>query len=364
MRLKSSFSRPDESVASVARLPAVDVARGAAVLAMILYHFCWDINDLQIVSLSLLTHPGWLLARTLILSGFLVLVGVGLVLAQKRESKAPWWGGRPFGQRLGRLVLAAAAVSAASFVLYPHSPIIFGVLHHIAVASLLGRLWLRGPSLWHHPLLLVGLALVALALPHLVQGGIFDHPALLILGLASYEPVANDFVPLFPWLGVVLCGMAAAHVLPFVLIHHSAAETTCGPPRGAFSRLLAWGGRHSLAIYLLHQPLLFGALTALVLATGIGVSPLAPRGPLAATQQNRDLFIQSCRQECVRNGGDVDRCTTTCTCLAAEPPELFTNDPHHDLTETSTPADPRRFAAIARCLLPSAPDAAYSEDRK
>ncbi len=72
------------------------------------------------------------------------------------------------------------------------------------------------------------------------------------------KPRTEDYVPLFPWAGVLLLGIASGHVL---------ARRQFRPIRWTerLPRWIAWLGRHSLAAYMIHQPVLLGAL---FLATG------------------------------------------------------------------------------------------------
>jgi uncharacterized membrane protein len=189
---------PASTTPATRRLPAVDAARGVAILAMIAYHFSWDLDALGFARLDLFTDPLWLAARTGILGSFLVLAGVSLVLAAEGGLDL-----RRYLRRLGLLVAAAAAVSAGSYALFPHSPIFFGVLHHLAVASVLGLAFLRLPA---GLTALLGAAVYAL--PEFAAVPLFDTPALRWIGLMTFEPDSNDYVPLFPWFGLVLLGIA------------------------------------------------------------------------------------------------------------------------------------------------------------
>lgn len=270
------------------RLGIVDAARGAALFAMVVYHASWDLTFLGLARFDLLGDPLWLAARTLILGSFLLLAGLGLVLATERGFDR-----RRFLRRLLLLALAAAAVSAASYGLFPDSPIFFGVLHHIAVASLLGLAFQRLP--W--PVLLaLGLAVIAVGMT--VALPLFDTPWLRWVGLMTFEPDSNDYVPLFPWFGAVLFGIALGRVW-----HPLRRRVPAGAPRTAAARGLAWAGRHSLAIYLVHQPVLFGALS--LAAMGIGVDPPDVRN-----------FLESCTATCESSGGAPGRCTAQCRCVA------------------------------------------------
>lgn len=239
--------------AAAARLPGLDLLRGLAIVAMVAYHFSWDLTLVRLADLPLFTHPFWLAARTLILSGFLLLVGVGQALANRGgqpPARAAW--------RLAKIAGAATLISGASLVAFPESWIFFGVLHLIAVASLACLMLARLPRLG-----LLALAGLCLVLPDVVASPAFAQPWLLWTGLAPWPPVSNDYVPVFPWLGIVLIGLAWPE--PAVAL---ARRLSFDGPAAA---MLAWAGRHSLAVYLVHQPILLAILAAVTVVFGIGV---------------------------------------------------------------------------------------------
>jgi uncharacterized membrane protein len=238
------------TAAPIGRLDAIDAARGAALCAMIAYHFSFDLRHFGLLAADFEHDPFWLGARALILGTFMALVGTSLVLAQRGGASAA-----AFWRRLGLIAAGAGAVSLASFVVFPQSFITFGVLHCIAVATLLARPLVAKPGL----ALALGVAMIAVG--NLVSHPVFDAPALSFIGLRTVKPLAEDYVPLLPWAGVTLLGAAAAR---YALTPHATAALARLP----VPQPLAWMGRHSLAIYLVHQPLLFGLLW---LATSLGV---------------------------------------------------------------------------------------------
>ena len=87
---------------------------------------------------------------------------------------------------------------------------------------------------------------------------LFDTPWLHWVGMMKHKPATEDYVPLFPWLGVVLVGVAVGH---WLLAREAVAVAALGRATPAW---LAWLGRHSLLVYLLHQPLLIGILRVVV----------------------------------------------------------------------------------------------------
>jgi uncharacterized membrane protein len=172
----------------------------------------------------------------------MALVGVSLVLAD-RAGQAP----ARFWRRVGEVAACAALVSAASYFVFPQSFIYFGVLHCIVVATLGARPLVRRP--W--AALALGGAMVAAG--SFVAAPLFDAPALAFIGLRTTKPLTEDYVPLLPWAGITLLGLALA--ARSLTPRNAAALARLDPPRA-----LGWMGRHSLAIYMAHQPLLLGLL--------------------------------------------------------------------------------------------------------
>ena len=244
------------------RLPAIDVARGVAVAAMVAYHFAWDLSELRLIATEVTGEPGWKLFARAIAASFLLLAGVGLALAH--ADRIRWLASL---RRLATVAGAALLITVATVLAFPDSYIFFGILHCIAVSSLLAVPFTQAPAA-----ISALLAVLAWAGPALLAGApVFEHPWLAFLGLASRPPVTNDWVPLLPWAGFVFAGVAVAKVGRARL-----ADAT-GSLRSRVARALAWAGRHSLAIYLGHQPVLLGGLTALVQVTGPNLAAVAAR---------------------------------------------------------------------------------------
>jgi uncharacterized membrane protein len=224
------------------RVDGIDALRGIAILAMIAYHFAFDLRFFGLTRIDFENDPFWLGARASIVASFLLLAGVALVLAQRAGVPA-----RAFARRIAVIAACALAASSASYAIFPATFITFGILHFIALASVLAR------PLAAHPraaLILGSMALVAgLTLSH----PFFDARATSWLGFTTHKPATQDYVPLFPWIGVVLAGIAFGHAL-------AATRFAWIAPLARTPRALRWLGRHSLAIYMVHQPILMGAL--------------------------------------------------------------------------------------------------------
>ncbi len=225
--------------------------RGVAILLMIVYHFSWDLTYFRFAEFRIWEDPGWRWFARIIVTMFLGVTGLAQVLAAAR--------GRTRGvfiRRLGLIVGCAAIVSAATYWVDPSSYIFFGILHHIALASVVAVVVLPWPTA-----ALAVLAVFCFAAPALLTGPAFSASWLLWLGLNPVPPLSVDYVPFFPWFGVPLVGMVAGRLLAGRGPVISALEWD---PKGPVSRLVRFAGRRSLAIYMVHQPLLFGGLYLVV----------------------------------------------------------------------------------------------------
>ncbi len=236
---RTSVADTAKSAAASPRIEGIDALRGLALVAMIAYHFCFDLAHFGLASWNFYRDPFWLHARTLILSSFLLLAGVSLVLADRAAMPA-----RHFRMHVARIAACALLVTLATWLVFPRSFIWFGVLHAIAVSLVLARPVLCCPWL----AFAIGVAVIAAG--NLLASAAFDTPALGWIGFPTHRPATEDYVPLFPWTGVVFVGVALGHAL--VATRFAAVAPFARTPHG-----LRWFGRHSLAVYMLHQPILF-----------------------------------------------------------------------------------------------------------
>lgn len=225
------------------RYQTVDALRGLAILLMVIYHFCYDLSYFKLADFDFYHDPFWLHSRTFILSLFLVLVGISLWLAHAERI-------RPVKalKRAGIIAVNAALVSLATWVLFGERVVFFGVLHFIVVASLLGLLFVR--HRW--AALVAGLWILGM---NGYANSWFDRPWHQWIGMMTHKPATEDYVPLVPWLGVVLTGIFVSKWVQVISRRQAMPSAVLQP--------VAFLGRHSLLIYMLHQPLLIGGLKLL-----------------------------------------------------------------------------------------------------
>lgn len=274
------------------RLGRVDIARGIALLAMAIYHFGWDLEFFGYLAPATTAQGGWKLFARCIASSFLFLVGFSLVLAHGNGIR---W--RAMGKRLLQIIVAAAAISAVTWYISPESFIFFGILHQIALASVLGLLFLRLP-----PVITLFVAALVIIAPLYARADVFNSLWLAWVGLSTITIRSNDYVPVFPWFGAVLTGIACARLCErFNCLPLLATDGKTRFPQ----KPITFIGRHSLAFYLIHQPVLLALL--------YGFSQIIP----PATLTPRQAFTQSCVATCMENGSE-SLCRQFCGCVVSE----------------------------------------------
>lgn len=267
------------------RFAAIDMARGVALVAMIVYHFAWDLWFYGLTSVEIPFDPFWRNFARAIAASFLILVGIGLVFAHEAGLDRG-----AFLRRLAKVAGAAALVTAATFVAFPESFIYFGILHMIAAGSVLALPFLRLP-----PLATLLVALAVLVAPAVWSSPVFDTRLLAWIGFAQTPPDTNDFEPIFPWFAAVLTGVVLGRLLLSSRLRPRLAAIRA---QGRLARGLVLMGRWSLVVYLLHQPVLLGLLYPVALVAGPGATPI----------------VRECRVSCEEAGRSQAFCERYCEC--------------------------------------------------
>lgn len=222
------------------RFPEIDLLRTLAILGMVVFHGAYDLAVFYDRDIAV-RDGGWHLLQTATASLFLLLVGIGFAIG---ADKAGLW--KRQRRRFMQIGAAALIISIATWIFDPHTYVRFGVLHLIAVASLLLPFFqpLREGS--------IAAGLVLLLLPTHTTGA--WQPLAMILGFPPPGFATVDYFPLLPWFGVILIGYGLGHFL-------YVRPTKWRP--ALFDRIpsaATWPGRHSLMIYLVHQPIILSLL--------------------------------------------------------------------------------------------------------
>jgi uncharacterized membrane protein len=309
----------------------IDILKGVAIAAMVVYHFAWDLSAFQLVAVDVTNDLGWRIFARGIAASFVFLVGINLVLANRNGIRRA-----PYLRRLAVILGSALLVSVATWYLFgPNGFVFFGILHLIFVASVLAIPFLFAP-IW---------VTIPVAAFFLVGARFLASPALdgwpwYWLGLSANPPASFDFVPVFPWFGVALLGVAAGRMI----VASPGLGLWRWQPAGAPWAAVAWAGRWSLLIYLLHQVILYPVVGA--------VAPIIGPSDAALSRQ----FTALSEMRCAMGGFPAGPCQAFATCLAdafADDSGFLSDYARGSLTgEDVTRLADAELACQARFLLP------------
>lgn len=307
------------------RYQLLDILRGVAILAMIVFHVAWDLQYFGYSDVDVTSVIGWVVFQKSILTSFLLLVGASLVLAHGRGIRWP-----KFWRRFALIVAAALATTAGTYWMFPDYFVFFGVLHAIALFSLIGLAFLR-----LKPWLTAVIGVVVIGANFAYNNTIFSSRELGWIGFWPVSPVTSDVVPIFPWLGVVLLGIAGMRLILASPLSGKLADIHSNEP---LAKGMAWIGRWSLPIYVLHQPVIISLFFGLSMLQSPVLAP-----PVLTSS---DRFVGACMSSCGANHTDAAYCQQFCQCAlaTAEPEGLI------DIADTAdlTPAQSTRLTEIAR----------------
>ncbi len=223
------------------RIWELDALRGLCVIGMVAVHLVYDLAVMyRVVSWQLPTWFNLLQNWGGVL--FLLISGISATLGRRSFHR----GVVVFG--CGMLITAVTVgmyllkMANAGIIIY------FGVLQCLGVCMMLWPIFKKLP--WQ-ALAVLGGAMVALGLWLATLPGI-DSWWLMIVGLPPKTFFTADYFPLFPNLGFFLLGAVLGRTL------YGAKQSLLPQvdPSLAPLRFLQWWGKHSLWIYLTHQPIL------------------------------------------------------------------------------------------------------------
>lgn len=243
---------------SAERLLLIDCIRGFTLINMIIYHGMWDIKYLFGIDIPYFGKLPSYIYQQLICCTFILLSGFCVNLGKRKL-------------RRGLTVLCAGfIIELVTAVFTPQSRIIFGILTFMGTAMLImipiERLLKKLSAA-----VISTASLILFIVTRNINNGIIGFEGLLsarlpdalykgyaatFLGFTDRTFTSADYFSVFPWIFLFIFGYSAGKML---LSSNTAvnimAKANCPP--------LGFIGRHSLIIYMLHQPVVYGILTVI-----------------------------------------------------------------------------------------------------
>ncbi|MDP6441942.1 MAG: heparan-alpha-glucosaminide N-acetyltransferase [Candidatus Poseidoniia archaeon] len=214
------------------RIDELDSLRATALVMMLVLNFVTDLNHFGIMNTE--TGDQWWWMARIAASLFVGISGVSYFLAHRLEYDFTKTSGRT-----KRLIFWAFVITIITYIFEPSAYVRFGVLHLLALASIVAFPVARKPEF------ALGIGLILLIIP------LSSNSNLVWLGLRETGFIAVDYFPLNPWLGIFFIGLALASRIypegkPLIEIQ--------------WPEKWLWFGRNTLTIYVIHQPILIGLL--------------------------------------------------------------------------------------------------------
>lgn len=222
---------------------------------MVVYHFAFDLRYFYDFPIDVLNGGWYVLQKTTAIT-FLLVSGLSAAVSHHRMHQknltlnARWLHS---GKRAGIILGAAMLVTGGTYAMDSETYIRFGILHLIGTSTLLLMFLapLREGTIFLGLVLIFSANAIREALP----------PSMLLIPIGS--PPANfhslDYFPLLPWFGTILIGFGLGHLL-YVRWTRWRAHILIPHTQYPILNTFLWPSRHSLLIYLLHQPLILLAM--------------------------------------------------------------------------------------------------------
>lgn len=232
------------------RFIEIDSLRGFAIILMIFLHILWDLDYFGIMPLNKNIYQFQLVIPIL----FFLLVGICLSFSFKPNKKK-----NEIKKHLikrGLLIFnIGLLLTAITMFFFPNRPIIFGVLHCIGISIIFSIPFLK----FKKYNLLIAISMIIAGI--IIARYPVENPN-IFLYILGFHPTniwqsTIDYFPILPWFGVTLFGVALGNIL-----YKDNKRRFRIPSIFRYKPIIlfSWLGKHSLKIYLLHQPLIAGTI--------------------------------------------------------------------------------------------------------
>jgi len=231
----------------------IDFLRGIAIIMMVFYHLLYNLHYFAHYNVNV--YSGfWMYFARVTATTFIFLVGASLSISFSRTKKIYKDKNKLFTKYLRRGLKVFSwglIITLVTRIFLGKAFVIFGILHLIGISIILAYPFLK-LCYWN-----LSIGLLCVFLGAYLKGFAFNFYWLSWLGLRPAQFYSVDYFPLLPWFGVVLIGIFFGN-----LVYSDYSRRFQLADISFFSgiKVLCFLGKHSLLIYLLHQPLIIAVL--------------------------------------------------------------------------------------------------------
>lgn len=226
------------------RFNSIDILRGIAILGMIAFHANYMLEHVFYISDFHFSDTFWYFLWRIVAILFITLSWAAFFFSSYRKNRTHIL--RRSWHRCIMLSSIALSITIITHVFFFEQRIYFGIIHFFALASLLMPFLIRFSFRVHIILIIVSFLFPYFPIP--------SNISLLTLPLwfPPWDFYSADYYPLFPWIGYMIIG----YLMTAFLFHHGWERYFIFPRM--WTEWLAWTWKHSLILYVVHVPILYG----------------------------------------------------------------------------------------------------------
>lgn len=211
------------------RIWEIDFLRGIALILMMLFHLLYDLYTFYNVNIPY-WNSFWDFEGTLSAALFMILAGISSTFSKNNLIRG------------FRVFLVGMGLTLGTFIFMPSEYIRFGILHMLGISMILYHFIKNVPHIFYFITSSIVIFLAYLSNRMNTNTWVF-----IPFGITKDDFVSLDYYPLLPWFGVFLIGILIGKI-----IYKEKKSILQKSYRKDF---LSFLGRHSLIVYLIHQPI-------------------------------------------------------------------------------------------------------------
>ncbi len=212
------------------RIWELDFFRGIALILMVYFHLIYDLNEIYGYPLNYASGVNYYIGKISAIL-FMLISGISCFLSRNNYKRGI------------KVFVIALAITIATYFAGPEFIIKFGILHFLGISMLLSPIFKK---LNPYVLIIVGILIIIMGIFFSTLNPNFDY--LFPFGITSNHFYSSDYYPIFPWFGVFGFGIVTGKLL------YAKRESLLNFQIG--KNPISMFGRHTLIIYLVHQPLI------------------------------------------------------------------------------------------------------------
>lgn len=227
------------------RLEKIDFFRGIAIFLMVLFHLYYSLTFIFNIDFLNFSYLFWFIVWKISALSFIFIAGISFFLAFNKYGK---WVNKKYIYYSLKLFFLALLISIVTKVFLPSQFIIFWIIHFFSLAFLLMIFFKK---FWYLNII-IGILLIFLWRYDYT----FENKYLSFIWFPSIDFISADYYPLVPYFWYMLLWFSFWKII----VDKKKENFFCVYNKNKVWRYFIFMGKHSLFIYLIHQPIIVGII--------------------------------------------------------------------------------------------------------